>query len=53
MNHIASKFFDTKSFVKILLPTLLMLKLAIMMCEMLIVTLTPVAHVAAVAVINN
>ena len=53
LNHIASKFFDTKSLVEILLPTLLILKLAIMMCEMLIVPLTPVAHVAAVAVINN
>ena len=51
-NTVPARFFDAKSSLKILLMTLLTLKWAISMFEMLIVTLTPVVHEAAVPVIQ-
>ena len=47
-----ASFFEMKSLFKILLTTLLTLKLAIIMRVKLIVALTPVVHAVAVPEIN-
>ena len=49
---VPASFFDLKSLFKILLTTLLTLKLAIIMHEKLIVVLTTVVHAVAVPEIN-